>query len=44
MAEKADELLMLVTRFTLRDDRTIQHVERRKQSGGAMPIVVGRRL
>src|SRR5271157_3542809 len=40
MVEKADELLMPVARFALRDDRAIQHVERGEQRGGAMAVVV----
>jgi hypothetical protein len=40
--KKADELLMPVARFALRDNRAIEHVERGEQGGGAVPVVVVR--
>jgi hypothetical protein len=40
MVEKGQELLMPMTRFALRNDRAIEHVESRKQRRGAVPIAV----
>src|SRR5216683_4429479 len=40
MVEKSEKLLVPMARFALSDDRTVEHVERRKQGGGAVPIIV----
>jgi len=38
--EKAEKLLMPMARFALRDDRAVEHLERREQGGGAVAKVV----
>lgn len=40
VAQKAQELLVSMARLALGDDAAIGHIERRKQGGGAVPIVV----
>src|SRR6516165_12184696 len=40
MFEKAQKLLVAVARLALGDNRTIEHVERREQGGGAVAVIV----
>ncbi len=40
MVEKAQELLMAVARFALGDHFAVEHVERRKQGGGAVAVII----
>src|SRR5215472_4983199 len=40
MFEKAQKLLVAVARLALGDNRTMQHVERREQSGGAVAVII----
>src|SRR5689334_24764291 len=40
VVKKREEFLVAMARFALGDDRTIEHVERREQGGGAVAEVI----
>jgi hypothetical protein len=40
VVEKAQEFLVAMTRLVLSDNRTVHDVERSKQGGGAVPVVI----